>query len=86
MANPLPPAVHRDAHVQFDFAHLERRGVAVPHQVANQVPPLVGAVVVRVKGVTDAGSLHDGRVGSHVVSDANKPVVKDRKFVSQDSV
>ena len=35
VANPLPPAVHGHAHQKFDLGHFERRGVAVPHQVAN---------------------------------------------------
>ncbi len=36
VADPLPRHEDRQLHVIFDLAHLERRGVPVPHQVADQ--------------------------------------------------
>ena len=38
VADPLAPRIHRHAHVQLDLAHLERRGVGVPQQIADEAP------------------------------------------------
>ena len=61
--------------VQFDLAHLERRGVAMPHEIADQV--FIVARAARACPVGHAGRLHDRRVVAHIVDDADKPAVKD---------
>ena len=41
MADPLAPAIHRDPHVQLQFAHLKRGRVVMPHEVSDQTTVLV---------------------------------------------
>src|SRR5262245_21475543 len=43
MANPLPPAVHRNTNVKFEVTHFERCRVPMPHQIADQPTILVNS-------------------------------------------
>ena len=61
--DPLPPAVHRHAHQEFDFRHFKRRAVAVAHEIADQ-SAIVGNFS-RSLAIADAGSLHDGLIVTH---------------------
>src|SRR5439155_23055386 len=36
VADPLPPRVHGDPHVELDLAHFERSRVAMSHEIADQ--------------------------------------------------
>ena len=81
VADPLPPAVHRHAHVQLDLAHFERGGVPVAQQVADQ-----GAVLadpLRAGAVGDPRRLHDGGVAAHVVHHPHVAVVEHRQRLPQ---
>ena len=79
VADPLPRHEDRQLHVVFDLAHLERRGVPVPHQVADQ--PGILADPARAAAVDDPRRLHDGRVVAHVVDDADEAVIEHRHGV-----
>ena len=75
MADPL--AGHKDGQfdVEFDLAHLERGGVPVPHEVADQA-----FVVLHRFGafaVGHAGGVGDCSVVAHVINDADEPVIED---------
>ena len=84
MADPLPPHVHRHAHVQLELAHLERRRVSVPHQVADEAAVLVPALGAPAVG--RSRRLHDGRVVAHVVDDAHEPVVQHANGLPQHGI
>ena len=84
MADPLAPNVHGCPDVELDLAHLERRRVAVPEEVADQgavLGGLLGAVAVG-----DPGGLDDGGVASHVVDDADEPVMEHGEGTAEDFV
>ena len=74
MANPLAPAVHRHADMQLQLAHLQRRGVMVPQQVANQSPVLVD--LLRAPAVRHPRRLHDRMIVTHVIDQSDKAVVE----------
>ena len=59
----------------FDLAHLERRAVAVAHEVADEAGIL--ADLAGAAAVADAGGLDDGGVVAHVVDDADEAVIED---------
>jgi hypothetical protein len=70
--------------MELHLAHLERSGVAVPHEIPDQA-----AVVAHRFGalaVGNSGSLHDGIVISHVVDKAYKPIVQYWKGLAQDII
>ena len=77
-AVPDPLARHEDRqlHVQLDRAHLERRGVPVAHQIADQ--PAILADPPGAAAVGDARGLNHGGVVAHVVDDADEAMVEDR--------
>ena len=78
MTDPLPPAVHGHADQKLDLGHLERRGVGVPQQVADQLP--VVADLTRAFAVAHASCLDDGRVVTHHIDKGHKAVVEDGKL------
>ena len=84
MADPLPPAVHRHADQELDLGHLERRGVPVPHQVADQ-RAVVGDLA-RAFAVADARRLHHGLVVAHHVDQADEPVVEHGELLPAELV
>src|SRR5882672_4794090 len=77
MADPLARHEDRQLHVVLDLAHLERRRMAMPHQVVDQ--PAVLADLLGAAAVAHPGGLHDGSIVSHVVDDADKSVIENRQ-------
>jgi hypothetical protein len=68
--------------MELHLAHLERGGVAVPHEIPDEA-----AVVAHRFGalaVGNSGSLYDGIVVSHVVDKAYKPIVQYWKNLAED--
>jgi len=82
VADPLPGDKDRQFDVKLDLAHLERRGVAVAHEIADQAPIL--AHLLGAAPVGDARRLHHGAVVAHVVHHADEPMVEHRKRQVQD--
>src|SRR5262245_49412113 len=80
--DPLARQEDRQLAVQLQLAHLERRRVAVAHQVADQPAILVHAL--RAPAVGHARRLHDGAVVAHVVDHAYEAVVEHRPDLVQD--
>ena len=76
VADPLPGDEDRHLDVVFDLAHLERRGVPVAQQIADQPP--VGGHLPGPLAVGDPGRLHDGRVVAHVVDHPDEAVIEHR--------
>ena len=74
VADPLPGDEDRQLHMQLHLAHLEGRGVAVAHEIADQ--PLVVRDRFRTLAIGDAGGLHDGAVIAHVVDHPHEAVVE----------
>ena len=70
MADPLARDENRQFDVELDLAHLERRGVPVAHQIADQAGILLHPPGAAAIG--DAGRLHDRGVVAHVVDDAGR--------------
>ena len=77
VADPLARHEDRQLHVVLDLAHLERRRVAVPHEIVDQAAVL--ADLLGAAAVGDARGLHDGGVVAHVVDDADEAVVEHRQ-------
>ena len=75
VADPLAGDENGEFDVEFDLAHLERGGVPVAHEVADQA--LVIGDGFGAFAVGNAGGLADGGVVAHVVDDADKAVVED---------
>ena len=74
VADPLPRDEDRQLHVVLDLAHLERGGVPVAHQVADQ-PGVLGDAA----GSPPIGHprrLHDRRIVAHVVDHPDEAVVE----------
>ena len=80
--DPLPRDKDRQLYVVLDLAHLERRRMAVPHQVIDE--PLILADLAGAAAVGDAGRLHDRGVVAHVIDDADKPVIEHRQRLVED--
>ena len=81
VADPLAGHENRQFDVELDLAHLEWRGVAVAHQVADQAGILLhplGAAPVR-----NPRGLHDGGVVAHVVDDTNEAMIQHRDGLKQ---
>jgi hypothetical protein len=76
MADPLPRHEYRQLHVILDLAHLERRGVAVPHEIVDQ--PAILADLLGAAAVADPCRLHHRGVVAHVVDDADETVIEHR--------
>ena len=74
MADPLARDEDRQLHVQLELAHLERRRVAVTHQVADE--PAVAVHRARAFAVRHARRLDDGAVVAHVVDESDEPVIE----------
>jgi hypothetical protein len=74
VADPLAGDEDGKLDVELDLAHLERGGVPVAHEVADQA--LVVLDVLGAGAVGDAGGLDDGGIVAHVVDDADEAVVK----------
>jgi len=75
VADPLAGDENGQFDVEFDLAHLERGGVPVAHEVADQA--LVISDGFGAFAVGNAGGLADGGVVAHIVDDADKAVVED---------
>src|SRR5262245_48753298 len=82
MANPLPRHEDRQLHMVLDLAHLERRGVAVPHEIVDQ--PAVLADLLGAAAVAHARGLHDGGIVAHVVDHSDEAVIEHRQDLEQD--
>ena len=82
MPDPLPRHKDRQLYVVLDLAHLERRRMAVAHQIIDQ--PLVLTDLAGAAAVGDAGRLHDRRVVAHVIDDADKPVIENGNRLVKD--
>jgi len=76
MADPLAGDEDRQLHVQLDLAHLEGRGVAVAHEIADEAA--VGADALGALAVGDPRGLHDRAVVAEVVDDPHEAVVEHR--------
>src|SRR5579859_2778074 len=76
MPDPLTSHEDRELDVQFDLTHLERRRVAMPHEVVDE--PGVLADLLGPGAVRHARRLHDRGVVAHVVDDPDEPVIEDR--------
>ena len=79
VADPLPPAIHRHADQELHLGHLERRGVPMPHEVADQ-----RAIVrhrLRPRLIAHPGRLHHGLIVAHRIDEAHEAVVEHRKFL-----
>ena len=77
MADPLPGDEDRQFHMVFDLAHLERRGVAVPHQIVDQAAIL--ADLLGAAAVGHARGLHHGGIVAHVIDHAHEAMVEHRQ-------
>ena len=84
VTDPLPGDEDRQFDVELDLAHLERCGVPVPHQVADQ--SFVVADRFRALAVGDPGRLHHGRVVPHVVDHADEAVVEHGQRLEQEGL
>ena len=82
VADPLPRDEDRQFDVVLDLAHLERRRVAVPHQIVDQAAILADPLGAAAVG--DARRLHDRGVVAHVVDDADEAVVEHRQRLVED--
>jgi hypothetical protein len=71
---PLPGDENGRADMQFELGQFERRGVAVPHQIADQ--PAIGGNLLGAAPIGNAGALHDGSVVAHIVHDPDKAFVQ----------
>jgi hypothetical protein len=81
MPHPLSPTVHRHAKVHLYLAHLERRGVAVAHQVANQRP--IFGHLFRPRAVRHPRRLHHRLVPAHYIHYPHEAVVQDGELYVQ---
>jgi hypothetical protein len=75
MADPLPPAVHGDADVKLQLAHLKRGGVRVPQKVSDQC--VVFLCTLCACTIRNARRLNDRCVAAHVVNDSHEAIVED---------
>ena len=74
MPNPLPRNKNWQFNVILDLAHLKRRRMPVPHQIADQP-----AILIRRLGapaVTHPGGLHHRRIIAHVIHHADETMVE----------
>ena len=78
VADPLPPAVHRHADDEFQLRHLERGGVGVPQQVADQLP--IVAHPAGALAIAHPRGLHDRAVIPHAVDQGDEAVVEHRQL------
>src|SRR5262249_35129651 len=74
MSDPLPCHEDRQLHVILDLAHLERRRVAMPHEIIDE--PLILADLAGTAAIGDASRLYDRRIVAHIIDDTNKAVIK----------
>jgi hypothetical protein len=81
MADPLSRDEDRQLHVQLDLAHLEGRGVPVPHQVADQA--LVGRHLLGALAVGHPCRLNHGGIVAHVVDHPDEPLIEDGQGLEQ---
>ena len=82
VADPLARHEDRQLHVVLDLAHLERRRMAVPHQVVDQ--PAILADLLGAAAVAHARGLHDGGIVAHVVDDPDEAVIEHRQRLEED--
>ena len=82
VADPLAGDEDRQLDVVLDLAHLERRRVAVAHEVVDQPPVL--AHPLGALAVGDPRRLHDRPVIAHVIDDADEAVVQHRQRLIKD--
>jgi hypothetical protein len=72
MSNPLPGDEDWKSDQELVLHHLERRGMPMPHEVANQASVIANGF--RPLTVGDAGGLDNRRVVPHVVDESDKSV------------
>jgi hypothetical protein len=82
MPDPLPRDKDRQFYVVLDLAHLERRRMAVSHQIVDE--PLVLTDLAGAAAVGHAGRLHDRCVVAHVIDDADKSVIENGQRLVKD--
>ena len=82
MPDPLPGNEDRQFDVIFDLAHLERRRMAMPHQIVDQ--PLIFADPPSAAAIRNPRRLHDRRIIAHIVDDADKAVIEHRDRLVKD--
>jgi hypothetical protein len=82
VADPLPRHEDRQLHMVLDLAHLERRRVAVPHQIVDEAAIL--ADLPGAAAVADPRGLHHGGIVAHVVDDADEAVIQHRQGLVED--
>ena len=70
--------------MELDLTHLERCGVRMPHQIANEATILVHAL--GTCPIRDSRSLYDRGFAAHVVNDANETIVEDGERLAEDRV
>src|SRR2546423_6236921 len=76
VTDPLTSNEDWQFHMELELAHLERRGVAVAHQVVDQSGVL--ADLLRARAVRHPRGLDDRGIVTHVVDDPDEPMVEDR--------
>ena len=77
MADPLARHEDRQLHVVLDLAHLERRRVAMPHEIVDETAIL--ADLLGAAAVAHPRGLHHGGIVAHVVDDADEAVIEHRQ-------
>ena len=82
MPDPLARDKDRQLHVVLDLAHLERRRVAMPHEIIDEAAILANPP--RAAPVGDARRLHDRAVIAHIVDDPDKAVIEHRDRLVED--
>jgi hypothetical protein len=78
MANPLAGNEDRQLDVELELAHLERGGVAMAEQVANQAA--IAAQPCGAATVRHPRRLDNRRIVAHVVDHAHKAMVENREW------
>jgi hypothetical protein len=84
MPDPLSSHKDRQLDVELDLAHFERRGVGMPHEVADQSRIL--SLRSSPSAVRHSGRLHYRIIIAHVVHDPNKSVIKDRELAAKNLI
>src|SRR5690606_1064348 len=77
MTDPLARDEDRQLDVKLYLAHLEGRGVTVPHQIADETTILLHALGTTAIG--NAGRLDDSRIVAHIVDDPDETMIQNRQ-------
>jgi hypothetical protein len=74
VADPLARHEDRQLHMVLDLAHLERRRVAMAHEIVDEAAIL--ADLARAAAIGDARRLHDRGIVAHIVDDAHEAMIE----------